>query len=86
MAKGQGKGKGRGRVQIDSLTADQQRAMEAQLALQERALQMAEAQAEREQAEAGRAAQREGFQNLANLFAQQATRAAGQYDTAQQQK
>jgi hypothetical protein len=65
---------------ISQLTPAQVKAFESQLALESRALEMAQAQVEREQAAAERRAQFNAFEQLAKSYADRAAEAGRQFD------
>ena len=68
------------RSAVGSLTPEQQKQFEFQMALQERALQMAEAQMEREQENQARQAQFDAFGKLAEMYTGRAGEVGAQYD------
>lgn len=68
------------RSAVGSLTPAQMEQFEFQMKLQERALQMAEAQMEREQANKERQSQFDAFGKLAEMYAGKAGEAGAQYD------
>ena len=68
------------RVPVGQLNKAQQAAFDAQLALQQRALEMAQAQVERERANAERQAQFNAFDELAKLYTNRAAETGRQFD------
>lgn len=68
------------KVPVGQMNKAQQAAFEAQLALQERALEMAQKQVERDREAAERKAQFEAFGQLADLYTSRAGEIGGQYD------